>query len=63
MVFPKRVGLSPIQKFLLCNKIVSFFMYVCAPLRMRACCKFFKQEGQKVRKSIKLTIKTDILVA
>ena len=32
-------------------------------LRMRACCKFFKQEGQKVRKSIKLTIKTDILIA
>ena len=33
------------------------------PLRMRACCNFFKQEGQKVRKSIKLTIKTDILIA
>ena len=32
-------------------------------LRMRACCIFFKQEGQKVRKSIKLTIKTDILIA
>lgn len=32
-------------------------------LRMRACCKFFKQEGQKVRKSIKLTIETDILIA
>lgn len=32
-------------------------------LRMRACCKFFKQEGQKVWKSIKLIIKTDILIA
>ena len=32
-------------------------------LRMRACCKIFKQEGQKVLKSIKLTIKTDILIA
>lgn len=32
-------------------------------LRMRACCKFFMQEGQKVWKSIKLTIKTDILIA
>lgn len=32
-------------------------------LRMRACCKFFKQEGQKVWKSIKLTFKTDILIA
>lgn len=32
-------------------------------LRMRACYKFFKQEGQKVWKSIKLTIKTDILIA